>query len=159
MSVIAQFGGPVQTDAANRFRMFQSMARSHQGSGQSVSDRTQTALTLDTNDFNTDSMWTSGMNTRLTSQIAGKYLVVGGVSFSQNTTGDRAVQIRKNGSTFYGIVAVTARQSGPTQIIASDVLSLAANDYVEIVVYQSGGGPLSTDGTTQNFGAMLYVGE
>ena len=160
MPVTANFAGPVQTDAANRFRMFQSIARSHIGGpGQSIANGQNTALGFDTNDINTDGIWSGGSNTRFTAQIAGKYLILGGVEFVSNPNGNRQIVIRKNGGLYYGGTLVPAASGVGTQVTVSDVLLLAANDYIEFMVNQTSGGPLNANASNQSFGAMLYVGE
>ena len=154
MAVTANFAGPVQTDAINRFRMLQSMARSHQGAAQTIANATYVALTLDTNDINTDGIWSLNANTKFTAQIAGKYLVSGGVG-SLGAAG--LIAVRKGGTLYAQSPVVNT--PGGFQGSVCDLVPMLANDYVEIVVYQASGGSVTTGQTNSTFGAILYVGE
>ena len=150
--------GRAQTNSANRFRMFQSMARSQQSAGQSIPNTTNTALTLDTNTINTDGMWAAGNNTRLTAPLAGKYLIIGGVSFAVGPGAGGSITFRKNGTTFVGSSSPVT-QSGSFVGVAEDIIALSATDYIEIIAFQNSGGAINTAGNYQCFGAMLYIGE
>ncbi len=153
-------GTTAQTGSANRFRMLQSVARSHQSVGQGINSATVTAMTLDTNDFNTDGMWSSGANTKFTAQIAGKYLCFGGVSWpSLNDTVDASIAVRKNGTTVYAETNWTMGvATSPFQTV-TDILSLAATDYIEFVVSQNSGGAQTLNTGQSTFGGMIYLGE
>ena len=159
MPVTANFAGPVQTDATNRFRMLQSMARSHASGAQSIPNATDTVMVLDANDINTDGMWSGGANTKFTAAIGGKYIAIGGASFVSNATGVRYISVRKNGATYLAVVRVSAVSGDITSIVTSDLVQLAAGDYIEFTVYQTSGGALNLTGAATCFGAMVYAGE
>jgi len=160
MPVTANFAGPVQTDQTNRFRMLQSMARSHQSAGQVIPTGVNTALKFDKNDVNTDGIWSGAANTRFTAQIAGKYLCNAGVAWP--TTGPSVTQqltVRVNGATYLGQSVIAGSTSVAQVQTVADVVQLSAGDYVEFVVSQNTGGDVTVGGSTQTFGAVLYVGE
>ncbi len=54
-------------------------------------------VTWENEDFDTDSMWTSG--TDINPSTAGRYLVIGSATWASNSAGRRAILLRKNGST------------------------------------------------------------
>ncbi len=109
-----------------------------------IADTTDTAVVLDSEDFDTDTMHdTATNNTRLTFTTAGKYMVGAAARWDGNITGGRIIGIRDAGSTFRvrdGGVALGGdflRQS------VSQLDSYAATDYVEAVLRQNSGGTRS----------------
>lgn len=165
MPVTANFAGPVQTDQTNRFRMLQSIARSHLGAvlGQKIPTGLNTALKFDTNDINTDGLWSGAANTRFTAQIAGNYLCNAGVAWP--TTGASVTQqltiraVRANGTTDLGQSVIVGSTSVAQVQTVADVVQLSAGEYVEFVVSQNTGVDVTLGASTQTFGAVLYVGE
>lgn len=157
MPVTANFAGPVQTDAINRFRMLQSMARISQSStNQSVPTGSDIAVTLDTSDFNTDSMWSGGNSTRLTAQIAGKYLFIGQITWGSAIA--TSVRIRKNGTTNVGNLDLTGTVAQVLNVSALEIM--AATDYVELVARQnSGGSQTIAQGNNNTWLSAIYLGE
>ncbi len=154
--------GAFSVGGAHRFRYLQSMARSHQATPQSITGAgTDVAITLDTNDFNTDGMWSSGANTRLTAQIAGKYLITAGVGLAAGlaTTNVAYIALRKNGTTTYAKQSFVVGGSEAPVYTVSDILSLAAADYIEVLFNQNSGVNINTQAGQMTFGAMSYVGE
>jgi hypothetical protein len=108
-----------------------------------------TALTLDTNVVDTYAGHSTTVNnTRYVSQAAGYYDVVGVAGFAANATGVRIAAISKNGSQlspdFRGPAVATFATRIP--VVLPTVL-LNVGDYVELTVYQTSGGALSTDGS------------
>lgn len=72
----------------------------------------------------------------------GVYLIIGTVSWEDNSTGRRSLYFRKNGATT-GVWSHFGKQdiqaSNNSSITSSAVIPLAASDYVEMVVYQNSG--------------------
>lgn len=132
---------------------------------QSVSNLTVTAITFDTEDFDTDTFHNNSTNTsRFTvpSGKAGKYLLTGNVAYlAGNATGIRAALIYKNGSSYNSNAqqpAVTPSPYGSFPKIAF-VLSLAVADYIEIFAFQGDGGSLDVaNGQSNTNVQMTYLG-
>lgn len=115
-------------------------------SAQSISNTTWTAVSWDTELWDTDSMWSSTPNpTRLTIGTTGLYCVNANVTFTNTASGiGRIVGIRTNGTTVnavqyqyqlgVGFLAVNHVQA---------ILDLTATDYLEVIVYQDSGGALN----------------
>lgn len=122
----------------------------------SISNDTTTAITWNSEAFDTDAFHSTSTNTgRITipSGLGGKYHINGCVSFVAGGAGFRRVDIFKNGSIFvYGANIASASASGGTQMIPFSVLlDLVATDYISISVSQSSGGTINTLGG-QSFG-------
>jgi hypothetical protein len=115
---------------------------------QSIPNGTDTALTFDTETFDTDSMHSTVSNTsRLTCQTPGLYHITGGAEFSTNATGLRACVIKINGSTPIGFgtsVPGSSVSSALNRLTANMIYRLSAGDYVEFMVHQTSGAALST---------------
>lgn len=112
---------------------------------QNVTSGVLLALEFDTERYDTDGMHDAGSNTRLTCQVAGKYLIKAQVRFSSNSNGYRYAQLRLNGATEIGQVAIGANPSEDTVIVTSTIKDLAVADYVEVVAYQNSGSTLQVE--------------
>lgn len=130
---------------------------------QTLTNNTLTALTFNTEYFDTDAFHSTSTNTsRFTvpSGKAGKYHINGFIWWSATSTGVRNAEVYKNGSAIsYGsqIGAVTTTAISNT---LSYITDLAEGDYIEIFGYQNsggnanvGGGTLSSQITFQYLGA------
>lgn len=114
---------------------------------QSIANATWTLITFDTEDRDTDAMFTTASGNRITIVTAGLYHVQFRAGFIPNTVGDRLTQICK------GVVADTnsfARSAfKPTGTDATDTISgdipLIAGDTLSFQVYQNSGGALNTE--------------
>lgn len=121
-------------------------ARVNRSTAQTISNATWTAISFDTEDFDVGGMAEQVTNpSRITIPAGegGKYLVTGIALWTANATGQRAIRLRKNGTTD---LADGARS--PTDAATNvgtpfcDIVNLAAADYIELMVYQSSGGNL-----------------
>lgn len=131
----------------------------------SLANTTWTALAFASEEFDTDSMHSTSVNTgRITINTAGVYVVSASVGIGQNATGGRAVGIRKNGAgssgpSFGGNLVQGVGSAHPTYLTVSTVVKLAPADWIEVVVFQASGGSLAmvnSDGN-HNFSAV-WVG-
>jgi hypothetical protein len=111
---------------------------------QNLADNALTAVTFDTETYDTDSYHSTGSNTsRLTAPTAGKYRMGGTVKFSVDTD-DYAllgVRIRVNGSTIISDNTVDlgiglTHDLGNTTLSTETEYQLAADDYVELCAIQ-----------------------
>jgi len=112
------------------------------GGGQTISNNTATALTFDSEEFDTDSFHSTVTNTsRITIPAGkgGKYLFEGFCILTSGT-GDRNLDFNVNGSTaryLYQIPGVSSAVG--FGLGGAAILNLSAGDYVELIVYQSSG--------------------
>jgi hypothetical protein len=118
--------------------------RLRNSANQSIPTSSTTTLSFDTEDFDTDSMHAGSNPSRITATTAGKYLVIGQVSFASNAAGNRTVQIVKNsGLTLQSRVVQPACASANTSLETRALVEMAAGDYVQLQVIQSSGGALN----------------
>ena len=155
----------IRTDASNnRLRYLNILCRVANAADQTISDSTATAMTFDTELFDTHAMHDNVTNnSRITVPIAGKYLIAGTINWVVNGTGTRSARLRKNGTTFIGslvFMPITSGDETINQIMIID--SLAASDYIELLGTQTSGGNLdvnhSDTGQTTWF-SISYLGE
>jgi hypothetical protein len=120
------------------------VVRLRHSANQSLSSGSAVALDFDTEDVDTDTMHNGVDNpSRITIVTSGKYLVIGGCSFTSNATGSRALSIYKNGTTFVARYAIGAAPTLPTIIEVRSVLNLVAGDYVQLKAEQDSGSSLN----------------
>lgn len=127
-------------------------ARVYNNAALTIPDATWTALTFNSERFDTDGIHSTTTNTgRLTCQTAGVYAVVAHVQFAANVTGIRMVQIQRNGTR----VALDTRNavanaSYPTTVSLSTCVALTAGQYLEVLVLQNRGGNLNVDASAES---------
>jgi hypothetical protein len=113
---------------------------------QSLDNATSTAITWNTEDFDTDGFHSTVSNTsRITIPVgkAGKYLITGLIGFTENSTGTRQVLLYKNGTYIYFAAQFKPADNTDPQLTFSTIQSLAESDYIELYAYQSSGGSLN----------------
>ncbi len=110
----------------------------------SISDNTYTALSFPNKTFDTDSMWNSGQNDRLTIQTAGKYLIYGMVEWDLSGIGVRSLSIHVNNAVHpVGFERIGAHSGVYHFMCVMAVANLSAGDYVQLKAYQTSGGSLT----------------
>jgi hypothetical protein len=115
---------------------------------QSLTSGAFTAITFDSEDYDSDSFHSTVTNTsRLTipSGKDGKYLVTG-VAKYESGINQRAGQLHKNGSNVYDIFTIVP--GGTAEIPFTYAISLVATDYLELYLYQNTGSPLNVKANT-----------
>jgi hypothetical protein len=118
---------------------------------QTLSNSTTTAVTWDSEYFDTDALHSTSSNTsRFTVPTGkgGKYLISGTIAFDVSNVGNRATYIYKNGSLFQINNSGPGVSTNGVFLNFSQVLNLVAGDYIEIFAWQSSGGNLTIQGTT-----------
>lgn len=117
------------------------------------------AMVWDSAPVNTGSMWSAGAPTRLTAPVDGLYYVYGGITWTSNATGRRAVLFAINGveQTPHYPTLVQANTSGNMGLMAERILELSAGDYVEIKSYQDSGADLNSQSGRSGAGMFLVV--
>ena len=144
---------------ANRFLPKQAMVRVTKSATQSITTSTETSLTFDQESFDTDSLHDNATNnSRLTASVTGKWIVNGTVQFAANNTGYRQAKILKNGTTVYAHERSLTNTAGDDSMVSlTDIVDLAAGDYVELTVFQNSGGGLNVQTAATSF-SMVLVG-
>ena len=137
----------------------------YKSAAQTISNLTATAVTFNTEDFDTNGFHDSSTNTsRFTvpSGKAGKYLLTGGLAYlAGNATGLRGAYIYKNGAAYNYNVQQPAVSPSPygSLVNISFVLNLAVSDYIEIFAFQGDGGNLNVSENQTNTNVqMTYLG-
>jgi hypothetical protein len=117
----------------------------------SITNNTLTALTFDSEryDKGSGSHSTSSNTGRLTvpTSCGGVYHIFGSVEFASNAAGYRWLYLRVNGTTTIAGLAVPPVSGAATPMVISTSYSLAAADYVELLVLQTSGGALNAAAT------------
>jgi hypothetical protein len=116
---------------------------------QSCANNATTTITFDTEQFDTDAYHANSPNpSRITVTTAGYYSVYGQIILDNNTNGVRQAWIAKNGSnyTMLNYNGVAGTSYAPSTLSGSDIIYLAASDYIEIQLSQSSGGALNALG-------------
>jgi hypothetical protein len=117
---------------------------------QTLTNNTETALTFNTERFDTDTFHDTSTNTsRMTipSGKAGYYLVIATVTFLTNSTPARAVTLRLNGNEYAYLQQLEPVSNGGTITGGSYIINLAVADYIEIFARQESGGNLNVGAT------------
>jgi hypothetical protein len=120
-------------------------ARVYNNANISVPDSAATALTFNSERFDTGGFHSTSANTnRLTIPETGYYMIGAGVEFSANGTGDRIVTIRNSAG-----VSVVSESAGPatasqnTRLSPSTYIYALAGEWFEVAVFQASGGALN----------------
>lgn len=114
---------------------------------QDVSDITETALALNSEDYDTDTFHdTSTNNERITipTGFGGKYLITANIEFDIGlATGLRQLSIRLNGTTVIASQNMSAAANLNARLVCSTIYDLVATDYVECMAFHSDGATLN----------------
>jgi hypothetical protein len=117
-------------------------------SGMTISNTTDTAITLSDEKFDVGSLHDNATNnTRITipsGATAGLWIFKAEIDWDSNATGERRLRIVKNGATTIGgtIMVGSGGTLGPTQQALGFDDSPTSGDYYEAFVYQDSGGNL-----------------
>lgn len=113
----------------------------------SANTATDTAMTFNSERFDTDTMHSTSTNTgRITFTTAGYYMCGGQVNWENNATGYRRLRIRLNGATV--LASVHALNIGGADALDQIVVTgyqFSASDYIELMGYQNSGATLTID--------------
>lgn len=112
---------------------------------QSIANSTWTAITFNSEFFDSDGFHDNSTNTaRITipSGKGGKYLITAALWFADNSSGFRMMQIYKNGSQYF-LISNENGFSGDCGTNASLLINLVAGDYIELWTLQTSGGNLN----------------
>lgn len=125
------------------------MVRAYNSANIATTTGTTTALTFDSERFDTDTMHSTSSSTgRITFTTAGEYLNGAQMQYEANVTGIRDCKIRLGGSTFIVFnraQAVSAAGPLVTGVVAATLYQFAATNYTEAVAEQTSGGNLNVE--------------
>lgn len=131
---------------------------------QSINNATDTFVTWTTEEIDTDGCFAPTSDT-ITIQTTGVYLCQAQLVFAANGTGNRFIHIVKNddATPSYTLNIASGFQAGNatnTGILnCSTVASLAANDTLKVIAYQSSGGALNVgDTVVVSFFSATWIG-
>ena len=143
----ASGAGVGQIKASGSIAGVQPAARITHNIDQSIDNDKATAVAFNTEQFDTDNLYSGAATDRLTIQTAGIYRFRGMVEFVANATGYRYAILELNGTTRLTI-DVSAGISGiAVSLNPETIWSCAANDYVRLLVYQNSGAGLNVQRT------------
>lgn len=115
----------------------------------SLSNNSLTALTFNTENFDTDVFHDTSTNSGRLTVPAGKggyYQITGHVSFAANGNGtQRYVSLRVDGTTTIAAVNGVISGSASTDMVITTLVSLTAGQYVELMAYQDRGDVLDVN--------------
>lgn len=159
LTTLSVFGG--STFAGQITATAQPRASAYASAAQSVNNDTETALTLDTEDFDVGGLHSTSVNSNrmtIASGGDGLYAVTGQATFAANATGYRALYVRVNGAQV-GQVLISGGHSAATVTIlnATALVSLVATDYVELAVRHTAGAALNVGGGTRSASNILQI--
>lgn len=106
---------------------------------QSIPHNTFTALSFNTERWDSNSMHDPGAPTKITFPVAGKYLVMANAAFGANTTGRRLLDLVQGSAGIVNRSDVDALASGSTIVYVAAVVNASASDYIEVKAYQTSG--------------------
>lgn len=112
---------------------------------QSIATSALTAVTFDTERYDTDTMHDNVTNnTRITIKTAGLYTVGAAIEWAAGGTSFRLLLIRLNGTTPIAQLIGPPETTGvATDQTLSTVYKFAVNDYIEVMAQQNSGGALN----------------
>lgn len=123
---------------------------------QSINSGTDTTLAFDTERYDFFNLLHSVTtnNSRLTAPASGSigaFAITASVQFAASATGVRTVTLMRNGSTPIAQESRPAASSGPTTVNVSTLTGLGGggDQYIEVVVNQTSGGPLEVVKTNE----------
>jgi hypothetical protein len=133
-------------------------ARVYNSGALSIANSTATALTFDSERYDTDTCHSTSSNTsRLTATTAGKYHIGGAIDWAANDTGIRQCYVRLNGSTIIAVQTTNNTGAGNNcQMVVGTIYDLSATDYVELIALQTSGGSLNV-AANANYSPEFYV--
>lgn len=132
--------------------------RVRRAAAQSIASGSWEEISFDTEDWDTDTMWSSTAATKLFARTAGKYQIAVRGTFAASTAGrTRAIGARKNSTSSTPDIAVHVHDydipsgSLPVQS-AADMVSLTTGQYVQVCMVHDVGVNHNTD---TNYGGVV----
>lgn len=125
-------------------------ARVYKSTDQTLTTATLTAITFDTERYDTDAIHSTSSNTsRFTIPYDGFYEIGTCIRFASNAVGLRQVRFLVNNTIIIGDIVISACVTSVTDIVLSGVVyQFAATDYIECFCQQVSGGNLNVTAAT-----------
>jgi len=115
-------------------------ARVYNSADQAIPNATWTALTFDSERYDTDTIHSTSSNTsRLTCKTAGKYLIHAQVQWEGNADSTRYVSIKHSSGWHIGREIATGFTATGFIMSVQTVFDLAVDEYVELELWQGSG--------------------
>ena len=119
-------------------------ARAYNSGNVTIGTASWTALTFDSERWDTDTIHSTVANTgRLTATTAGMYLISATITWTANATGNRGIRLMLNGATQIATLRFTTIDGANANQTVTTVYQLSATEYVTVEVYQDSGGDLA----------------
>ena len=119
-------------------------ARAYQTNAQTLPHNSGQWISFDTQDFDTDGMFTPTDTKIYAKRLSGYYLAEANVEFAPNGTGYRYALLCKNADTYLAADEHLAITDFETMCRVSRVVYLAVDDYVRVMGFQNSDGNLNT---------------
>lgn len=138
-------------------------ARAYLSSSQSIPNNADTLIQYGNESFDSAGAFTTGASAKFTAPTTGYYLVLAAALFTSDawTAGKyAALLLYKNGALVSQIGYTLVEVLGTIQItiVGSDIISLAAGDYIDVRCYQNSGGARGIGGgSSYTFAAFARV--
>lgn len=138
---------------AEQFPVQMPCARAYKTGSQTLATATNTAVTFDAEEFDTGSIWSSSASTKFYAPTAGYYRFSYVCWWNSSAAGLRRSWVYKNGSgTDYGWDQRPPVGAGDGAVTnGSDIVQMAAGDYLELYGMQNSGGNLALLNTETSF--------
>lgn len=131
---------------------------------QSIPNNSYTAVTFEGEDFDSGSLHSTSVNTSrftIPAGSSGTYVAYASVNFGVNSSGQRILKLRKNGSSdLFGSAIICGNPSATftESVQTQGIVVLDATDYVECYAFQNTGGSLNIGSTSlPEIGSRMYV--
>ena len=151
--------GTLQNDGASvantpMFRVFRS-------TDQSISNGAYTKIQYNSENYDTNSVFDSSTNYRFTAPSTGKYYFLAQLQYTSTSDGGQLRgQFYVNGSAFHSSLRMqhTSPNTSDNFMVMADVISLSANDYVEVYGYQGESGSRNFESYKNYFLGYKLIG-
>jgi len=141
-------------DNTPMFRVFRS-------TDQSISNGAYTKIQYNSENYDADSVFDSSSNYRFTAPSAGKYYFLAQLQYTSTSDGGQLRgQFYVNGSAFHSSLRMqhTSPNTSDNFMVMADVISLSANDYVEVYGYQGESGSRNFESYKNYFLGYKLIG-
>ncbi|GGK89104.1 hypothetical protein [Mangrovihabitans endophyticus] len=163
-------GEPIYASTINRIinrQLNRPMTRLALTANQNLANSSLTPITFTAgSEIRDDRNWHSELvnTSRVTPDLAGRYLTVANVYFAASSSGDRRIYIERNGVSNGNWGRQIANGANGLNIVVSGVWEVnGTTDYLECYGFQSSGGTLavqgSGDSTFSTMFEVIYLGE
>ncbi len=135
-------------------------------SAQSIPNGTQTFVTFNTEEFDTDNMHDNSTNNhRIVAPTTGLYIATFNCRWDSSGSGRRFIDIEKNaasagnGTTLARLNNPAAGTSNVTSMVTTGIVRLQANDYVSVGAFQDAGSAQDIVSTSPVHFSLIRIGD